>query len=713
MAVFSQEELQLLRNLPEVVEGRRRLAKTPVVSMTVTLPEPIRETLQKYWGIKLKNAPLRWIRGDTLPHEDRGAYAFTDTYLVYLTDGNGKLTIGNDTHAMKSGCGFKFSEGTRHCVTHTNGTSRLMLGPMTSRGMYVGSDNLIFANPGETVYLDQYDNGTPTMPPPLVMRYKKGITGDWIELTPEVPIMLINNNPAGGIIRVLFSSDITVLSPNLRLIIGSEKIQIGDSSVNPNGKRPLISVDGVTGYLGFINNSSNGFDGYNDISVYNLRVRATNGATINAGSGWVGSGGFGQNSLNNSFLCCSSDGPIPESGGGIVGAQFATGTSSALIVGCTSSGSIGLGAGGIVGSGAGETGGTVVIRNCWSTGGMESYAGGIVGAQGGGGGSCTVEKCYSTGTGGAATGCGGIFGANAGSTTGIAIARYCYSTGDVVQGGGGIFGIDPADGGGNITATQCYSTGTVDTLNGGGGIVASYNNPSPQGTVTVTDCYTSGATAAPTGYIIAGDPTEGPSGSNYSEAYHGGTGWNSENAYATIGVVAFIPVYVDQPFVLQPFGPSPYTLQTIAPSGTDITLSYSQTLVEGSQSGPALVGGGNSPEYRILNEESITIDPVTGRITAPAYNPTKPTFTLVIFARNLAGEYSVTNFILTVTSSGPPTPTSTTVFALGGKGFDLDTYTDLLGGRLLVLERIPNPNLRFEAFDDYHRYRKAWALNHN
>lgn len=698
--------------------------------MTVTLPESIQTALKKHWGLNLKRAPLRWVRGDTLPHEDKGSYAFTDTYLVYLTDGNGKLTIGNETHTMKSGCGFKFSEGTTHSVTHTNGTSRLMLGPMSASGISVGAINLIFANPGETVYLEQYV-AVPTSPPFLGMQYNKN-GGTWFPLTPGTPITIINNNPAGGKVVVRFSSDITVNDPTLRLIVGSPNIQIGFDVLNPDGTRPTITVDGVTGYDGFIENGNVfGDDGHADISVYNLHVAAINGATLVQDGGWVGAQRFGRNALNNSFFYCSSDGPIPDSGGGIVGNMFAFSSeapASGLIVGCSSSGSIAIFGGGITGA---TTGGiinenpgsssTVTIRNCWSTGNMDNNAGGIVGIGAADfGGVCVVEKCYSTGnqvsigTGPPVSGCGGIFGPGAGYS-GTATALYCYSTGDVGQDGGGIFGKNAAENNGTVTAIQCYSTGTVDSANGGGGIVGAYTSVEPQGTVTVNDCYTSGPTLAPTGYIIANDPTEGPSGSNYSEAFNGGSGWNQTNAAVTLGIVVYAYFDLITPFFLRDFGPSPYTLQTINGGGTDLTLSYAQTIVEGNVGNPGILPGFN--DYAVLEPEELisNINPTTGAITAPPYDPVKTTYTITVLARGPPEVgYTVTTFELTVTPATPPTPPAPTgVFAPGGKGFDLDTYTDLVGGRLLVLERLQNPNVRFEDFEDYHRYRKAWAVTRN
>jgi hypothetical protein len=70
----------------------------------------------------------------------------------------------------------------------------------------------------------------------------------------------------------------------------------------------------------------------------------------------------------------------------------------------------------------------------------------------------------------------------------------------------------------------------------------------------------------------------------------------------------------------------------------------------------------------------------------------------------------MTSFILTVEEALPePPPSDTPVRAPTGKGFDFATYNALQAGNSLVIERLQNTNLRFKSFEDYMKYKKAFA----
>jgi hypothetical protein len=95
--IFSAADLEYLNNLPEVLEAKTRLNSQKMVYFSITLTESLRATLEERLGLDLSTVssiPLRWIKGDTPPHIDRGASAFEHTYLVYVNDSEAPLSWG-------------------------------------------------------------------------------------------------------------------------------------------------------------------------------------------------------------------------------------------------------------------------------------------------------------------------------------------------------------------------------------------------------------------------------------------------------------------------------------------------------------------------------------------------------------------------------------------------------------------------------------------
>jgi hypothetical protein len=82
---------------------------------------------------------MRWIKGDTLPHIDRGESQFTKTHLVYLTSSSGSLVIDGQAYPIHAGDAHIFSEGLEHFTINTGTTERLLLGPMSETGFGVGA----------------------------------------------------------------------------------------------------------------------------------------------------------------------------------------------------------------------------------------------------------------------------------------------------------------------------------------------------------------------------------------------------------------------------------------------------------------------------------------------------------------------------------------------------------------------------------------------
>jgi hypothetical protein len=146
--VLSEEEVQYLNNLPEVLTAKASLdsRQSGLVYFSVVVTETIRTTLEARFGLHMSvgsSIPMRWIKGDTAPHIDRGASAFENTYLVYLNDSPGELIIGSQSYPIEANTGFMFNEGLSHETQNTEGIPRLLLGPMNEFAEPVGN-NVIY-----------------------------------------------------------------------------------------------------------------------------------------------------------------------------------------------------------------------------------------------------------------------------------------------------------------------------------------------------------------------------------------------------------------------------------------------------------------------------------------------------------------------------------------------------------------------------------------
>ena len=136
------------------------------------------------------------------------------------------------------------------------------------------------------------------------------------------PVTIINNTPGSGILKVLFTTDITLNNINYFFICGSPNIQFGDTSLKPDGTRPIITIDNVVNYPGLVQNgAARPVIGKDNIYIFNLYV-ASNNSSISIQGGWIGQAYFGQGTspvdllTNNYIICCSSDGDINGGGGG-------------------------------------------------------------------------------------------------------------------------------------------------------------------------------------------------------------------------------------------------------------------------------------------------------------------------------------------------------------------------------------------------------------
>ena len=149
--LFSDEELHVLSQLPEVVAAQARIAKSRVVYFTIPLTDSIRQVLEGRLGLSLaivSQIPMRWIQGDTAPHIDSGAHEFERTYLVYLNNSPGEFILGTDAYPIRANTAFIFNEGLQHRTLNTGSEPRLLIGPMNELAEPVGAN--VFYYPSQT-----------------------------------------------------------------------------------------------------------------------------------------------------------------------------------------------------------------------------------------------------------------------------------------------------------------------------------------------------------------------------------------------------------------------------------------------------------------------------------------------------------------------------------------------------------------------------------
>ena len=684
-----EEYINELLNLPEVISAKGQIdaKQSGSVYFLIDLTPTIKKALNDLFRLDftaISQIPMRWIKGDTHPHVDNSPRHFEKTHLIYLTDSPGELVIDGVSYPITKGHSYTFSEGLRHETINTGFEPRLLLGPMSEEGIAVGGATTILAN-GETdtIYFKYFD-GTG-------VQYKIN-DGEYNGFS--LPVTIQNTNTSYTL-KVLFENDLILNSDIWYFICGSDNIQFGSKSLNPDGSRSVITIDGVNNYPGLIQNGTSGTNGYNNIYVYNLKVIATNGGTLASSSGWIGHSYFGKGSSNNYVVNCSSTGNISSQGGGVLGAYAGYQSASSLyIIGCSSEGDIGGDGGGIIGAYSGSNNGNIICKNCWSIGTISFDAGGICGSYAGSNsGNIVITCCYGEGN----INGGGIYGSNASNNNGTVEAINCYSKGNIAGNSGGIYG-SVAGGFDNsvTTAINCYSYGTID--------------------ISTTGIYAVGK------------------GFNSIEihCYSADNSWSDSNANSSltgtpnpdIGTT-WVSTGLNQPYELNNMGYTPYSL-TIIDASSNLIQSYSQTILAGGSTVQAIV---SDAEYQILaikqdgsfiSVPSITIDYNTGAITATS--DTEPGI-YILYIRN-TGSYNITQFELTVNEGLGPESEETAEEAcicsqkpctqLSYVGVtQSDKITNIHDNRTIATSFIKNnipDNVRgrqFPSFTDYMRYQQA------
>ena len=146
--LFSADIIDFLMNSPEVLNSKAKInmtATSTAVYFTVPLTDSIRSTLSSRLGLDLSNVetiPMRWIKGNIIPHVDVGSTHFENTYLAYIYGETGEFIVGTESYPITANTAFVFNEGLKHETQNTGVEPRLLLGPMNEFALPVGVINM-------------------------------------------------------------------------------------------------------------------------------------------------------------------------------------------------------------------------------------------------------------------------------------------------------------------------------------------------------------------------------------------------------------------------------------------------------------------------------------------------------------------------------------------------------------------------------------------
>ena len=343
-STVSNEVIEYILGLSEVNDAKKRVDALAEGSISFHIPS--NPVLQSMCIPLSASIPMRWIKGDTKPHIDKGRNSFHNTYLAYLTDSAGQFVIDGEMHPISKGSAYMFSEGQTHETIGTGTEPRLLLGPMSEQGFPVGYDFTISADgETETIYF-RYNSDT------FINEYSID-QSSWNTLSLPAFINNTNPNPETHILKCIFTTDLHIGSGYYGnyscFLCGTNGLQFGSTSLDANGNRPKIMIEDIPDYYGLIQSAEK-----NNIYIFNLEVYSVGTSSLTLNAGWIGQTYFAVRGMNNYIVNCSSNGDITEQGGGIVGSNAAEGTgtpnsASLYIIGCSSSGAIKEMSGGIVG----------------------------------------------------------------------------------------------------------------------------------------------------------------------------------------------------------------------------------------------------------------------------------------------------------------------------------------------------------------------------
>ena len=133
--ILTEEDIQTIHSLEAVIEHRKIIGYNPKsykrIYFHVVLPETIVNKINAAFGLHLdpeKEIPIRWLQGDNPQHVDKDKNNQTwTTYLLYLTDNEGKLIVEKKEYEIKKGRGYVFGAGVIHETKNTYSSPKLAI----------------------------------------------------------------------------------------------------------------------------------------------------------------------------------------------------------------------------------------------------------------------------------------------------------------------------------------------------------------------------------------------------------------------------------------------------------------------------------------------------------------------------------------------------------------------------------------------------------
>jgi hypothetical protein len=185
---LAEYDIDYILRLPEVIHAKEKIDRLSnnngQIDFSINIPTSLKKQIGNKMGInlaKMETIPMRWIKGDTPPHNDKCIKDFANTYLAYLTDSKGRLIVDGNVYAISKGNAYIFSEGLRHETSGTGLEPRLLLGPMSEDGNSLG---LIPIGPMSEDPMSEDGNSLgetelpPISPVPPVREYDQILSGD-------------------------------------------------------------------------------------------------------------------------------------------------------------------------------------------------------------------------------------------------------------------------------------------------------------------------------------------------------------------------------------------------------------------------------------------------------------------------------------------------------------------------------------------------------
>jgi hypothetical protein len=155
--ILSTDDINYLKQHPEVLDAKAKLDTYSTygkVYFSILLTDSIRSALETHLGLDLSHVtslPMRWIKGDTLPHIDRGPSKFERTHLVYLNNCPGEFVVDTTEYPILENTGYVFNEGVSHKTLNTELVPRLMIGPMSEQAFAVGANLTYFPSEADAL----------------------------------------------------------------------------------------------------------------------------------------------------------------------------------------------------------------------------------------------------------------------------------------------------------------------------------------------------------------------------------------------------------------------------------------------------------------------------------------------------------------------------------------------------------------------------------